>query len=188
MEDFVNAIMARVSARINQMATHRIGVVASVDPARHTARVTIQPDGVLSGWLPVQAIPGAVTLPGTGDQVLLAPQEGDAEHMHVLSNVYSDANPPPKAPTGFSGGTDQGGNTATHTVPGSEWMVVKGATTIRVCADGTVYIKTSRLNVDADLHVNGDVFDKHGSLDRLRVNYDAHRHAGGAFTDHIDPE
>ena len=31
----------------------RFGTVSSVDPGTATARVTLQPEGVLSGWLPL---------------------------------------------------------------------------------------------------------------------------------------
>jgi hypothetical protein len=59
---------------------------------------------------------------------------------------------------------------------------------LKLCNDGKVY-------VNGDLHVNGDVYDRHGSLDRLRGNYDAHAHGnvtngGGvtATTNAPDPE
>jgi len=49
--------------------------------------------------------------------------------------------------------------------------------------------------VQGDLHVNGDVYDRHGSMDRLRRNYDAHVHGGvqpgggdTATTSNPDPE
>lgn len=44
---------------------------------------------------------------------------------------------------------------------------------LKLCNDGTVQIK-------GDLHVSGDVYDRNGSLDRLRQHYDIHTHGNGA--------
>jgi len=51
--------------------------------------------------------------------------------------------------------------------------VHKSGSFVKLTNDGTVQVK-------GDLHVDGDVYDRHGSLDRLRQHYDAHTHGGGA--------
>ncbi len=50
---------------------------------------------------------------------------------------------------------------------------------------------TSTVRVKGDLHVNGDVYDRHGSLDRLRGNYNAHVHSdpqGGSVSTTTAPD
>ena len=54
---------------------------------------------------------------------------------------------------------------------------------MRLLNDGTVSVK-------GDLHVDGDVYDRTGSLDRLRQHYDAHRHRDpqGGVTGAAEPQ
>jgi hypothetical protein len=68
------------------------------------------------------------------------------------------------------------------------WLVHQSGSFLKLVADGTI-------RINGDVHVNGDVYDKHGSLDRLRRNYDAHVHGGvfpggadTATTSNPDPE
>lgn len=135
-----------------------MGTVSSVNPNDHTARVNLQPEDVLTGWLPMMAHWvgagwGAVSLPEVGDQVIVVPQEGDAEHGVILGKVYHDQHRPPVAPAK------------------EMWLVHHTGSFIKLVEDGTIQMK-------GDLHVDGEVFDRHGSLDRLRGHYNAHVHGG----------
>jgi phage baseplate assembly protein V len=157
MERFLNALKAQAAALDRAQGQLRFGVVVSVDPARYAARVSLQPEGVLSGWLPVLspwvgAGWGLACLPSPGDQVLVLPQEGEAEHGVVVGACWSDSARAPGAP------------------PGEIWLVHQSGSFIKLLSDGTVQVK-------CDLHVDGDVYDRRGSLARLRENYDAHVHA-----------
>jgi phage baseplate assembly protein gpV len=154
-------------------AQPRFGVVASVDPARYAVRVMLQPEAVLSGWLPVLtpwcgAGWGMVCPPSPGDQVLVVAQEGDADHGIVIGTSFSDQARAPMLD----------GDVAP---PGEIWLVHRSGSALRLRNDGTV-------RVDGDLHVTGDVIarnvvDSHGSLDRLRTRYNLHSHAShGART------
>jgi phage baseplate assembly protein gpV len=158
MERLLNALKAQAASLDRLLGQPRFGVVTSVDPARYAARVSLQPEGVLTGWLPVLSAWtgagwGAVCLPAPGDQVLVVPQEGDAEHGVIVGASYSDSARPPAAPAG------------------ELWLVHNSGAALHLCNDGTVQIV-------GDLHVNGDVYDRQGSLARLRGHYDAHTHGG----------
>ncbi len=105
MERFFNALKAQSAALDRSRGQPRFATVASVDPARYAARVTLQPEGVLTGWLPilspwVGAGWGVVCPPSPGDQVLVLPQEGDGEHGVVCGGAFSDLARPPAAPSG----------------------------------------------------------------------------------------
>lgn len=157
MDRLLNALKAQAASLDRSLGQPRFGVVASVDPARYAARVSLQPEGVLTGWLPVLSAWagagwGAVCLPAPGDQVLVVPQEGDAEHGVIVGACYSDAVRAPVAPAG------------------ELWLVHRSGAALQLCNDGTVRIA-------GDLHVAGDVYDRQGSLARLRGHYDAHTHA-----------
>ena len=39
-----------------------------------------------------------------------------------------------------------------------------------------------KVRAQGDLHVDGDVYDRHGPLDRLRQRYDGHTHPFGGLT------
>jgi len=145
----------------------RFAIVTSVDPLRYAARVRMQPEGVLTGWLPILtawmgAGWGMVCPPRPGDQVLVLAQEGDAENGVIVGASFSDRARPPAAS------------------PGELWLVHASGASVRLTNDGAV-------RVTGDLHVDGDVYDRNGSLARLRAHYDAHMHpAHGALTTEPD--
>ncbi|MBV8401141.1 MAG: phage baseplate assembly protein V [Acetobacteraceae bacterium] len=158
MERLFNALKAKSGALDQSQGQPRFGIVASVDPAAATARVLLQPEGVLTGWLPVLspwvgAGWGIMCPPIPGSQVLVLAQEGDAEHGVIVGCAFSDAQRPPAAPAG------------------ELWLVHQSGSFLKLQNDGTV-------QVNGDLHVNGDVYDKQGSLDRLRQHYNVHTHGG----------
>ena len=105
MDGFLNLLKAHASQIDQGWAQPRLGVVSSVDAASFTARVMVQPEGVLSGWLPIAA-PwvgagwGLACPPSPGDQVLLLWQEGDSEHGIVVCRLWSNAAATPGAPVG----------------------------------------------------------------------------------------
>lgn len=153
----MNALKAQASALDRAQGQARFGEVASSDAARHAVRVRVQPEGVLSGWLPV-ASPwvgagwGIFCLPSPGDQVLVLAQEGDAENGVVVGGCFSDRRAAPPGAVGE--------------------LVLRHASgaTLRLANDGTVRIA-------GDLHVAGRIFDSHGALDTLRLHYNMHGHA-----------
>ena len=173
MQRFLNVLKAQSAAQDLSAGRPRFGTVVSVDPNRHAAKVALQPEGVVTGWLPVLspwvgAGWGLCVPPMPGQQVFVLPQDGEGEHGVIVGGAWSDASATPGAPVG------------------EMWLVHQSGSFIKLMADGTV-------RVNGDLHVNGDVYDRHGSLDRLRGNYDAHTHPdaqGGSTgtTSNPDPE
>lgn len=156
MERFLNAIKTHTDALIQTQGQPRFGTITSVDPASGTARVNVQPEGVLSGWLPilypwVGAGWGMICPPTPGDQVFILAQEGHSEHGIVVGRVFSSQERPPAVPCG------------------EFWLVHSSGSFIKLQNDGTVQI-------GGDLHVSGDVYDSQGPLSRLRSHYDNHTH------------
>ena len=163
MDDFLNHIKAQ-AARINQgTGQTRMAVVSSVDPASYTVRVLLQPENVLSGWLPVASVWvgagwGMVCSPSVGDQVIVLWQEGDAEHGIIIGRLWSSAIPAPSASVG------------------ELLLVHQTGTHLKFLNDGSISSSSSRWNHTGDLYVDGDVYDSTGSLSRLRSHYNQHVH------------
>jgi uncharacterized protein involved in type VI secretion and phage assembly len=156
MERFLNLLKQHAGALDQSGSQPRLATVTSVNPAASTARVTLQPEGVLSGWLPVLspwigAGWGMYSPPSPGDQVLVIAQEGDADHGIVVGRAFSDTQAPPATPVG------------------ELWLMHKSGSVIKLQNDGTIQMQ-------GDLHVAGDIYDQQGSLSRLRGHYDAHTH------------
>lgn len=197
MHDLLNLIKGQADQQTGQLGVPRIGVVTSVDPTKALVRVTREPDhstskaeggpDVLTGWLPV-VMPalgpswGIVSLPAPGQQVLVLPDSGQAEHGVVVGSLFSTKSVPPNVPSAPGGG-------GSNAQPGEALLVSQAGAVLRLCADGTIYMQAAQVNVAGDLHVMGDVYDRHGSLDRLRQNYTGHDHAKSVgSTTRPDPE
>src|ERR1700728_3383275 len=151
--DLVNVVSNRL---VGTSAQPRIGIVSSSDPTTATAKVLLQPEGVLTGWLPVLTQWagsgwGLSCPPSPGDQVLIIPQEGDAQHGLIVGRFFSNLVRPP--------------------------LVEAGELIIRHLSGCSLRLLNSGIvAIEGDLHVSGDVYDSHGSLSKLRNDYNAHIH------------
>lgn len=123
LERFVMACIERWAAG---RYSERHGLVTSYDPNKHLAKVTLQPEGQETGWLPIetghigagygiaiglQPGKGGVNAQGQGgqagpqqdnqgDQVVVRFQEGDVEGGKIVQRVHSDQDTPPEAQSG----------------------------------------------------------------------------------------
>lgn len=180
MERFLNALKGASEAMDRSAAQPRFAIVTSVDPSRPAVRVSLQPEGVITGWLPVLspwvgAGWGIASPPSPGDQVLVLAQEGDSEHGIVVGRAWSDTARTPQAP------------------PGELWIVHQSGSFLKLANDGTIRIQgdvhhtgnlfvtgniVAQQNVTARQNVQGlvSIEDNTGTLDRLRQHYDAHTH------------
>ena len=170
MDRLLNALRQQAAAQDAGLGQPRFGVVSNVDPARGTARVQLQPDGLMTGWLPVLspwvgAGWGLSCPPAPGDQVLVLPQEGAMAEGAVVARAWSDGAQAPATPVG------------------ELWLTHRSGSHLRLLNDGTVSVR-------GDLHVDGEVFDRRGSLDRLRQHFNQHQHADpqGGVTDVPKPQ
>lgn len=182
-------------------ASARYGVIQSIDPANHAAKVTVEPEGVLTGWLPIKTTAigngwGIVSLPAPGTQVQLLPQEGDGEEWAVAGAVFDTEAMPPSVPSAIDGSNS-------NAQPGEHLIVGQAGNVLRLCADGSVFVLApvniqgnvviaGNLTVWGDmaalgtyqgssgqLKVAGEIYDlnaAHSSLDTLRQDYNGHVH------------
>lgn len=124
--DLENLVLGVIERWVGGRYNERHGVVTSYDPKKYLAKVTFQPEGQESGWLPIetghigqgygiviglQPGQGGVDQQGQGgqagqpssnqgDQVVVRFQEGDFEGGKIVQRVHSDQDKPPEAKPG----------------------------------------------------------------------------------------
>jgi hypothetical protein len=163
LDALINHLKAQAAQLDRGWAHPRLGLVTSVDSNTYTARVTIQPEGVLTGWLPIAAGWigsgwGMVCAPLPGDQVVVLWQEGDAEQGMIVGRLWSNVALPPVAPTG------------------EFWLIHQSGCFLKLHNDGSIESQGSTWAHSGDLHVSGDVYDGYGPLSGLRAHYNEHTH------------
>lgn len=99
MEDHLNVIR-REAERVDVRSTSwAVGVIDSYDKATHSAKVKLQPEGVVSGLLPLNSLAigksfGIHVAPKVGDPVLVHFHEGDREAGLIMGRFFTDAHQP----------------------------------------------------------------------------------------------
>ena len=164
MDTFLNVLKAQSTALDQGGGQPRLALVSSVDPASYTARVLFQPEGVLSGWLPVLsswvgAGWGLACPPSPGDQVLVVPQEGDAEHGIIIGRLWSTSSLPPGAASG------------------ELWLVHSSGSFLKLLNDGTVSGKAASWTLTGDVQVDGKVVVS-GDVVGAGISLQSHLHGG----------
>jgi len=151
MDHLLNAMKSHTGNQIDARGQFKIGVVKSVHAEAYTVKCEIQPDGVMTGWLPVFSMWlgngwGMACLPPPGTQVLIAPLNGDMENGIVMGALYSSVDVPP-GPARV----------------GEFLLVHSTGTFLRLGNDGSVQAKAEAFVFEGDMFLNG----------KLRVDGDA---------------
>lgn len=167
MEYLQNFIKAGAGGLDGRTGVARFGLVSSFDPAAYAARILLQPENVLTGWLPVLSLwvgagwgLAAPLVPGA--QVLVIAQEGDAEQGVVMGAIWSAVDQPLAAPAG------------------ELWLQHQSGSFVKLLNNGTIALQASQVNLTGNLVVSGDISDQagaHGTVAALRQAYDQHVHS-----------
>ena len=166
MDRFWNMVKAQAGGLDGLTGVARFGLVSSFDPVAYAARVLIQPENVLSGWLPVLsnwvgAGWGLASPLVPGAQVLVIAQEGDSEQGVIIGAVWSAVDTPLAAPVG------------------ELWLQHQTGSFVKLKNNGTIVLQASEVNIVGNLVVTGDIADQnqaHGTVANLRSAYDTHNH------------
>lgn len=174
MDPLANLVKSYAGALDNAIARPRFALVTSVDAATATARVVLQPEDVLSGWLPILSPSvgsgwGMWCPPSPGDQVMVLAQEGDADQGIIVGRAFSLVDPPPPAASGELWLVHATGSTIKLLNSGMIEMIGP----VRII--GSVSVQGS-VTVTGDLAAGGTSSDGHGPLSGLRTHYDDHTH------------
>jgi phage gp45-like len=164
INQLLNMLRGQNAASLNTMAFAKTGLIASFEALatgasnspRYRAKVTIQPEGLLTDFLPILT-PwvgngwGFYAAPNYGDAVLVVFLEGNISSgiiiggINNIDNAYID--PGPQTTTQPDG-----------MAAGEAWMVHQTGTYLKFLNDGTVNITCLDTNGDpTDLNINGNV-------------------------------
>ena len=105
MEDLLNQVRRAAREAVRDRAPTRHGTISSYDPNTHGVRVELQPDGTLTGWLPLKAVWigngwGMFAAPSIGDAVEVDFQEADGGVGSVGHRFFNDEDRPLSVPSG----------------------------------------------------------------------------------------
>lgn len=158
------------------MPVGRWGTVTSGDTNRMTVKVSLQPEGLLTGWLPLASSVvgggwGLVHVPPVGTQVFCMPDAGDDNSYVVVGATWSTGARPPAG-----------------VLQGELWLVHSTGSKIKLTNDGKITIadqsgcslefqNNGTALLTGALHVTGTVVAGFGSADQ--VSLQTHRHGTG---------
>ncbi len=178
-----NAIKAHASAMDAAAGRLRWGIVQSVNATGSEARVMLQPEGVLSGWLPILSqstgagwgfhFPLAL-----GAQVAVAADLGQAEHGVILGASWNNVDTPPMVPAAIGGDpvAAQAGKEIVAVGPAGQ--------VLRFCADGSFYVQgpvnlMGNLTIMGNVTATGSIVAGQGGGDQ--VSLQTHKHPTAAM-------
>jgi hypothetical protein len=109
----------------------RAGIVTNYDPDRYAARVLLQPEGILTGYLPITSMMvgggyGEYAPPEIGQVVDVHFHQGGKEAGYIVGAFFSSKTKPLSVPSG------------------ERWSVHKTGSYIKMTNDGDVIISAAR--------------------------------------------
>lgn len=189
---FLNALKTHAAAMDASAPVGRWGVVTGANTSSMTVKVTLQPEGVQTDWLPLLSAMvgggwGMVHVPPIGAPVFCLPDAGDDNSYVVVGSTWSAANRPPEG-----------------CAQGEFWLVHSTGSAIKLTNDGQIsmhdpsgtsltFANNGSAMLNGNLVVSGDITDQagaHGSFAAFRTAYGAHEHmvtgvgTKTAITDH----
>ena len=176
----LNVLKTHAAAQDAGAPVMRWGVVQSVDTGSMTVKVTLQPENVLTDWLPIVSPMsgngwGMIHPPSVGTQVVCIPDTGDSESYVILGSTWSTQGMPPS-----------GAET------GEFWLVHSSGSAVKLTNDGHVTItdaggcalafgNNGTATLTGALHVSGNVIAGYGGGDAVGLQTHTHpvpEHAG----------
>ena len=157
MSDWLETVKLHAATQAGALGQPRHALVTSVDAVSHAVKVTIQPEGLESGWIPDGAIAASglrIACPAEiGTQVLVVPVEGDAEHPVVVARLFDVTLMPPSSPA-----------TGSPVQPGELGIFLDGGNYVHLTKEN-LFLKGAVV-LDGTLTVSGDVVATQVSLAR----------------------
>ena len=105
MDGMLNAMRLQAQRAMADQADTSVGLITSYEPATFSVKVALQPDGILTGWLPLCS-PwigngwGMFCAPSIGDMVAVHFFGGDLEAGFVEGRLYNDVDRALPVPSG----------------------------------------------------------------------------------------
>ena len=184
MNELLGAARIQAALQNSRRVYQKIGIVTSYDPERYQARVELQPEGILTGWLPISsqwvgANWGLFMPPSIDQHVKVEFIEASLDAGIITGMQFSDAFPPISVPAGEMLMQHKAGSLLQFHNDGTVHLVSAGTLT----SEAPQWNHTGPMKLDGDLDVTGDISDQngaHGTVRDLRDTYNGH--------DHNDPQ
>lgn len=166
MDEFINQMRALAETQGQGRARTRHGVITGYDPETHSAKVKLQPDGTLTGWLPIKSLAvgngwGIVFAPALGEAVEVAFQEDNGGAGTITGQMFNDEDRPPNTPSGEWGLVHKHGASIKFTNDGKLTLGDGGGAIVQFSNDGKVRITgeiiCGKITASDDITTTGDV-------------------------------
>jgi phage baseplate assembly protein V len=165
----------------------RVGTIVSFDPNTYSCKVMLQPENVLSGWIPILS-PwvgkewGLFAPPGAGVAVAIIPREGELDAAMILPGFFNDEERPLSVEQGEFWLVHESGASFKLTNDGKLAVNDGNGASVTLNGDGTVS-STGTWNHTGDFNATGNVSDSVRSMAADRLTYNTHTHpVSGANT------
>ncbi|HHW4679683.1 MAG TPA: phage baseplate assembly protein V [Xylella sp.] len=158
MHDLLNAQKAAAQQATQGRASTRQGIVTSYDPNTYAVKVMLQPDHVLTGWIPLKSAWighgwGLFCPPSIGDAVEIDFQEDNPGVGRVGLRFFNDADHPLPCPSGEFWLVHTSGSRLTFHNDGSVELAAAAAITYTA----TQHHFVGPVQMDNTLNVNDNV-------------------------------
>lgn len=147
MEQMLNQVRRAAQEATSARAVTRHGTISSYDPANHAVKVELQPDGTLTGWIPLKS-----AWVGNGWGLFLAPQIGTAVEIDFQEadggvgsaglSFFNDVERPLSVPSGEAWLVHKSGTSLKLTNDGAITAANGKGALIEIAADGTITADT----------------------------------------------
>lgn len=141
MRALLNAARREAAAVLGDVAQASTGIVTSYDPAKYAVRVTLQPQGILTGWIPL----GSIWV-GNGWGLYCPPTVGDLCEVDFLGGHIGA----PVAGLRFYNDQD----VPLSVTSGEFWLVHESGSFFKLKNDGTLSINVAS---SCDITASGQV-------------------------------
>lgn len=137
IEHITNLIYTCIDQAMSRRMHPRVGTVTSYDPKTHSVKLSRQPEGIETGFIPLGAHAigngwGIVSGAQVGDQFVMGFLGGDVEVPFIMSRLFSDQETPPSVQAGELIMQHQTGSMVKFAVDGSVTHVSNKGMTMTV--------------------------------------------------------
>ncbi|QIY81513.1 phage baseplate assembly protein V [Chromobacterium violaceum] len=145
----------------------RKGTISAYDPGNYAVKVLLQPDGVETGWIQLDAVGvgngwGLACGPQIGDEVSVEFTRGNTNAGSVVSRHFNDENVPIGPPSGETWMVHKTGASLKLTNDGNVTATDPSGTVLQLSNDGNVRI-TGNLVVSGNTTIQGTT-TSHGQI------------------------
>lgn len=177
-----NLIRREVAAAMTLRGRTRTGLVDSYDPSTHAVKVRLQPENVLSGWIPVGTLrsgngAGVFFAPNIGDQVVVEPLEGDHDSRVCTLRLYSTVDQPLNVPAGQIWLQDDAGSFVKFDNAGNLSISAASGKVSITASGGEITLTAPTVAISGNLAVSGGI-SAQGDVQGASISLQNHVHTG----------